>query len=219
MSTPIRIVIADDHPFFRDGLRVLFETTPDTDLVGEAANGDEALDLTRTHQPDVVVMDLRMPGTDGITATRHIAEQHPETAVLVVSMVEDDEAILAAIRAGARGYLLKGADREDTLLAIRAASRGDAVFGAGVATRLAGYLAEQQRPSQLDAARDAFPALTDREREVLQLVARGRTNQEIADELHLTLKTVRNYVSNILTKLHVSTRGQAIIRARDAGLT
>ncbi len=212
----IRVLIADDHPFFRDGLRVLLEATPDTELVGEATDGDEVVVLSEELEPDVILMDLRMPGTGGIEATRRVLEKAPETGVLVVTMVEDDDSVFAAMRAGARGYLLKGADRDEMLLAIRAVARGEAVFGPGIARRLVQYFSSPPQPSR--PSRSNFPELTDREREILDLIAAGKNNQEIAGELFLSLKTVRNYVSNIFTKLQVADRAQAIIRAREAGL-
>lgn len=216
-ATPrIRVLIADDHPFFRDGLRVLLEATPDTDLIGEATNGDEAVVLAVEHTPDVVLMDLRMPGTGGAEATRRILAQLPDTGVLVVTMVEDDDSVFAAMRAGALGYLLKGADKEETLLAIRAVARGEAVFGPGIARRMIRYFSSP--PSQSTPPRSVFPELTDREREILDLLAAGKNNQEIAKTLFLSLKTVRNYVSNIFTKLQVADRAQAIVRAREAGM-
>jgi DNA-binding NarL/FixJ family response regulator len=210
----IRVLIADDHPFFRDGLRVLLEATPDTELVGEATDGEEAISLAAELGPAVILMDLRMPGTGGIEATREILEKNPEIGILVVTMVEDDDSVFAAMRAGARGYLLKGADRDETLLAIRAVARGEAVFGPGIAQRLVQYFSSPP----VRTARSVFPELTDREREILDLIAAGRNNQEIASELFLSLKTVRNYVSNIFTKLQVADRAQAVIRAREAGL-
>ncbi len=213
----IRVLIADDHPFFRDGLRVLFEATPDTELVGEATDGDEAVALAAELAPDVILMDLRMPGTGGIEATRKILEKAPETGILVVTMVEDDDSVFAAMRAGARGYLLKGADKEEMLLAIRAVARGEAVFGPGIARRLIQYFSPPT-PAPARTPRTIFPELTDREREILDLLAAGRNNAEIAGELFLSLKTVRNYVSNIFTKLQVADRAQAIVRAREAGL-
>jgi DNA-binding NarL/FixJ family response regulator len=211
----IRVLIADDHPFFRDGLRVLLEATPDTELVGEATDGDEVVVLAAELKPDVILMDLRMPGLGGIEATRKILEKSPEVGILVVTMVEDDDSVFAAMRAGARGYLLKGADKEEMLLAIRAVGRGEAVFGPGIARRLIQYFGS---PAPARTPRSIFPELTDREREILDLIAAGKNNQEIADTLFLSLKTVRNYVSNIFTKLQVADRAQAIVRAREAGL-
>ena len=218
MSTePIRVLIADDHPFFRDGLRVLLEATPDTELVGEATDGNEVLALAEESKPDVILMDLRMPALGGIAATRKILENTPETNILVVTMVEDDDSVFAAMRAGARGYLLKGADKDEMLLAIRAVAQGEAVFGPGIARRLIGYFSSPT-PASSRTPRSIFPELTDREREILHLIAAGKNNQEIAASLFLSLKTVRNYVSNIFTKLQVADRAHAIVRAREAGL-
>jgi DNA-binding NarL/FixJ family response regulator len=211
----IRVLIADDHPFFRDGLRVLLEATPDTELVGEATDGDEVTVLAAELEPDVILTDLRMPGFGGIEATRKILEESPEIGILVVTMVEDDDSVFAAMRA--RGYLLKGADKEEMLLAIRAVGRGEAVFGPGIARRLIQYFSSPA-PAPARTPRSIFPELTDREREILTLIATGKNDQEIADTLFLSLKTVRNYVSNIFTKLQVADRAQAIIRAREAGL-
>lgn len=211
----IRVLIADDHPFFRDGLRLLLEATSDTELVGEASDGDQAVALAGELRPDVVLMDLRMPGQGGIDATRRILERNPGTGILVMTMVEDDNSVFAAMRAGALGYLLKGAGRTEVLLAIRGVARGEAVFGPGIARRLIRYfgpLADERAP------RSVFPDLTEREREILELVAAGRNNREIASELFLSLKTVRNYVSSIFAKLQFADRSQAIIRAREAGL-
>ena len=216
-SPKIRVLIADDHPFFRDGLRVLLEATPDTELVGEATDGDEVVALASGSRPDVILMDLRMPGLGGIEATRKVLEENQETAVLVVTMVEDDDSVFAAMRSGARGYLLKGADKDEMLLAIRAVARGEAVFGPGIARRLIQYFSPPTPPS-FRTPRSIFPELTDREREILDLVAAGKNNREIAEILFLSLKTIRNYVSNIFTKLQVADRAQAIVRAREAGL-
>ena len=210
----IRVLIADDHPVFRDGLRVLLEATPDTTLVGEAATGDEVVALAPMLEPDVILMDLKMPGLNGIEATRRIVAALPHIGILVVTMFEDDGSIFAAMRAGARGYLLKGADREEMLLAIRAVARGEAIFGPAIARRLMTFFAA---PAPAAPAQ-AFPDLTEREHEILALIAAGRNNQEIADRLYLSLKTVRNYVSNIFGKLQVADRAQAIVRAREAGL-
>lgn len=214
---PTRILIADDHPFFREGLRVLLQTTADMELAGEAENGDEAVALAKDLRPDVILMDLKMPGIGGIEATRKVLEERPETGILVVTMVEEDDSVFAAMRAGARGYLLKGADKEEMLLAIRAVGRGEAIFGPGIARRMIQYFSSPpSTPARMP--RSAFPELTDREREVLELLAAGRNNQEISGELFLSLKTVRNYVSSIFTKLQVADRAQAIVRAREAGL-
>lgn len=211
----IRVLIADDHPFFRDGLRMLLEATLDTELVGEASDGEQVVALAAELLPDVILMDLRMPGGGGIEATRRILERSPETGILVMTMVEEDDSVFAAMRAGALGYLLKGAGRSEVLLAIRGVARGEAVFGPGIARRLIGYfspIAEDRAP------RPVFPDLTDREHQILELVAAGRNNREIASELFLSLKTVRNYVSSIFAKLQFVDRSQAIIRAREAGL-
>ena len=216
-TSKIRVLVADDHPFFRDGLRVLLENTPDTELVGEATEGGEAVRLAGELGPGVILMDLRMPGTGGIEATREILAKSPDTGVLVVTMVEDDDSVFAAMRAGARGYLLKGADKEEMLAAIRAVARGEAVFGPGIARRLIRYFSSPPgAPPRTPPS--VFPELTEREREILALIARGRNNGEIARELFLSLKTVRNYVSNVFAKLRVADRAQAIVRAREAGL-
>lgn len=209
---PIRVLIADDHPLFRDGMHGLLDSVPDTAVVGEATTGDEAIDLAATLQPDVILMDLRMPGRNGFEATRAILQTSPHIGVLVVTMLDDDDSVFAALRAGARGYLLKGANQVETLVAIRAVAAGEAIFGPGIAQRLLGYFAGA-RP----AAARRFPELTERETEILGLIARGRGNPEIAEQLSLSLKTVQNHVSNILSKLQVADRAQAVIRAREAG--
>ncbi len=211
---PTRILIADDHPHFRDGLRALLLSAPDIEVVGEAADGDEAVRLAAKLQPDVILMDLNMPGTGGIESTQSIVQTSPHISVLVISMYEDDDSVFAALKAGARGYLLKGALKAEILRAIRAVTSGEAIFGPAVARRLMQYFSSQRS----DAPRDAFPELTEREREILTLIARHQTNPEIAERLYLSPKTVRNHVSNIFTKLQVADRAQAVIRAREAGL-
>ncbi len=210
----IRVLLADDHAFFRDGLRMLLEEAPDLELAGEAADGDVAVKLAVELQPDVVLMDIKMPGLSGIEATRRILGASPHIGIIVVTMYEDDDFVFAAMRAGARGYLLKGADREEVLRAIRAVASGDAIFGPAIARRLIGFFAAPASP----APPPVFPELTEREREILDLIARGSSNAEIAGRLFLSPKTVRNNVSNILSKLQVASRAEAIVRAREAGL-
>jgi DNA-binding NarL/FixJ family response regulator len=210
----IRILIADDHPLFRDGMHGLLDSVPDTEVVGEATTGEEAIAQARALQPDVILMDIKMPGINGIESTRTILASHPRINVLMVTMLEDDESVFAAMRAGARGYVLKGANQAEILRAIRAVVNGEAIFGPGIAARLLRFFATA-RPA---LAPRAFPELGDRETEILGLMAQGRANQEIAEHLGLTLKTVRNHVSTILSKLQVADRAQAVIRAREAGL-
>jgi DNA-binding NarL/FixJ family response regulator len=210
----LRVLIADDHPIFRDGIQTLLATADDIVAVGEARSGEEAVELAATLAPDVILMDIRMPGCSGIDATRRIVAANQTVRVLVVSMFEDDASIFTAMRAGARGYILKDADRSDILRAIRAVGQGEAIFSPAIATRLLDYFTS---PSQTLAATE-FPELTDREREILEMVADGYRNADIARQLVLSPKTVRNYVSSIFTKLQVSDRGNAIIRARKAGL-
>ena len=214
MTDPIRVVIADDHPVFRDGLRGILASAPDIEVVAEAATGDEAVDAAAAHQPDVVVMDLHMPDLNGIEATRRIVHHSPHVGVLVLTMLEDDASVFAAMRAGARGYLLKGADKTEIVRAVQAIASGEAIFGPAIAHRVIDYFAA-------DNSADpplAFPELTDREREVLDLIAQGLNNDTIARQLFLSPKTIRNHVSNIFTKLQVADRAQAIVRAREAGL-
>jgi DNA-binding NarL/FixJ family response regulator len=209
-----RVLVADDHAAFRAGLRALLETGGDLEVVGEADTGEAALSMARALQPDVVLMDINMPGLDGVEATRRLVDASPHVAVLVLTMHDDDETVFAAVRAGARGYLLKGAQRAELLRAVRSVAAGEAIFGPGVARRLMAYFA---RPApRPDPA--AFPELTEREREILDMVARGRSNADITTALVLAPKTVRNHVSNIFSKLQVRDRSEAIVRAREAGL-
>ncbi len=213
-SPAIRVLIADDHLLFRDGLRALLSAAPDTEFVGEAVDGYEAVRLATEIQPDLVLMDIQMPGLNGIEATRRIVAASPEIRVLVLTMFEDDSSVFAAMRAGARGYLLKGAKYDEVLRAVRAVSSGEAIFSPVIATRLIDYFAAI-RPA---TPSPVFPELSDRERDVLALIAQGRRNTDIADALYLSPKTVRNHVSNILGKLQVADRAEAIVRAREAGL-
>lgn len=211
---PIQILIADDHAEFRQGLRALLESVDDCRVVGEAADGAEAVGLAARLQPDVLLMDLNMPGLNGIEAARRILHHSPHIAVLMLTMFDDDDSVFAAVRAGARGYVLKGALKSEILRAIRVVASGEAIFGAGIAQRLMHFFAAPRPP----APPETFPELTERERQILGLMAQHLTNPEIAERLVITGKTVRNAVSNILDKLQVTDRAQAILRARDAGL-
>ena len=212
---PIRVLVADDHPVFRRGMRAILGADAEAELVGEATDGEEAVSLARKLKPDVILMDLNMPNTTGIEATRRILEADPDVAVLMLTMFEDDDSVLAAMRAGAHGYVLKGADGAQTLRAIHAVADGEAIFGPEITRRLTAMLAAS---GQDRTAPHPFPSLTEREHEILTLMAGGLTNAAIASRLYLSPKTVRNYVSNIFTKLHVADRPQAIVRAREAGL-
>jgi DNA-binding NarL/FixJ family response regulator len=214
MTRPIRVLIADDHPLFRGGLSALLDSIADTEVVGEAATGEEAVAAATALRPDVVVMDINMPGVNGIDATRRIVSDTDGVRVLVMTMHEDDDAVFAAIRAGASGYQLKGAVQDETLRAIRSVANGEAIFGPAIAGRLTHFLGS---PPTADPGQ-AFPQLTDRELEILQLLAQRRTNAEIAAELFLSQKTVRNYVSAIFAKLQVADRSEAGLVARAAGL-
>ncbi len=214
MEEQISVLLADDHPPFRAGLRALLASAPDIEVLGEAGTGTDAVLQADKLQPDVILMDLQMPGVTGIEATRRILHTSPHIAVLVLTMFEDDDSVFAALRAGARGYLLKGAMKAEILRGVRAVSRGEAIFGPPIAKRLVSYFAAPP-PS---APEYAFPELTEREREILNLLAAQQTNQEIAKRLQVSLKTVRNHVSNIFSKLQVADRAQAILRARQAGL-
>lgn len=210
----IRVLIADDHPMVRSGVRALLASVANIEVVGEAADGEETCARALELQPDLILMDLHMPGLNGIEATRRILQASPHIGVLVLTMLEDDDSVFAAMRAGARGYLLKGADQDEVLRAITAAAHGEAIFSPQVAQRMVQYFANM-RP--VLPAR-SFPDLTEREREILALIAVGKTNAEIADELVLSPKTVSNHVSNIFSKLQVVDRAQAALRARQAGM-
>lgn len=209
-----RVLIVDDHPMFRSGLVTLVSNAPDLTVVGQATTGDEAVALAVDLQPDVILMDIKMPGLSGIDATRQISGQYPAIRILVLTMFEDDHLVFTALRAGARGYVLKDGDEEEILRAIRAVASGEAIFSPSIAQRLIDYFARpwSSVPVQL------FPELTEREREVLNLIAQGCANSEIARQLFVSPKTVANHVSNIFGKLQVADRAEAIIRAREAGL-
>jgi DNA-binding NarL/FixJ family response regulator len=211
---PVRVVVVDDHPLFVDGLRRLLGSVADLELAAAASTGVQALTIVEQAQPDVVLMDLHLPELSGIEATRRIVASTPRAAVLVLSMLDDDDTVFAALRAGARGYLVKGAPPDEVLQAIRATANGDTVFGASLASRILSYFADLQPKSPPVP----FPQLSDREREVLTLLADGHSNPAIAKRLYLSPKTIRNHVSNIIVKLQVADRTAAIIRARDSGL-
>ena len=210
----VRVLIADDHPAFRKGLAGMLSAVEGITVVGDAENGEDCVAGAAELKPDIVLMDLHMPVVNGIDATRRITEGLPETAVVVLTMLEEDDSVFAAMRAGARGYLLKGADQEDIVRAIRSASQGDVIFGPVIAERVREYFAGSRRA---DSSR-AFPELTERELQILELMARGESNRAIAESLVLSEKTVRNHVSNIFAKLQVADRSQAIVRARESGL-
>jgi DNA-binding NarL/FixJ family response regulator len=211
----IRVLIADDHTFYREGVRAMLHGVAELEVIGEAATGEEAVAQAAALQPNVILMDLTMPGTNGIEATRRILVTSPHIKILVVTMFEEDDSVFAAMRAGARGYILKDADQDELVRAVAAIARGEAIFSPTIAQRLIRYFTAL--PPTASAL--AFPDLTSREREVLHLIAQGQSNAAIADRLVLSLKTVQNHVSNIFSKLQVADRAQAIVLARNAGLT
>jgi DNA-binding NarL/FixJ family response regulator len=213
-AQPTRVVVADDHSLFRYGLKAMLANAEGFEVVGEATTGEEAVEKVAQLGPDIVLMDIQMPGINGIEATRRILETNPRVGVVVVTMFEDDDSVFAAMRAGARGYVLKGADVEEVLKVLGAVAEGEAHFGPEIARRLMGFFSTP-KPA---APSEVFPELTAREAEVLDLIAQGRSNAEIARQLYLSQKTVRNHVSNIFIKLQVADRSQAIVRAREAGL-
>lgn len=211
-STPVRVVLADDHPVVRDGLSALLSSVPGIEVVGTAATGREAVRAAVTQRPDVLVLDVQMPELDGVAAAREIARTAPAVAVLMLTMFDDDDSVFAAMRAGARGYVLKGATQGEIVRAIHAVAAGEAIFGPGVARRVLGQLAGTAVPA------DPFPELTPRERQVLELLAGGLSSSAIGDRLGLAPKTVTNHASAVFAKLQVSGRAEAVQRARRAGL-
>ncbi len=213
----IHLLIADDHTLFREGLRAILDTQTNIEIAGEASNGAQAVALAASLLPDVILMDIQMPELNGIAATEKILDANPHIGILVLSMLEDDDSVFAAMRAGARGYGLKGADKAEMLRAIHAIANGEAMFGPAIAKRMNGYFREM-RELKPNAPPRAFPELTGREQEVLDVLARGYNNGEIAAQLSLSPKTVSNHISNIFSKLQVADRAQAIVRARQAGL-
>ena len=215
---PIKVLIADDHAFYREGVRAFLSNTTNIEVVGEAGNGDEAIAKSKEFEPNVILMDLKMPGLNGIEATRRIHETDSKIGVLVLTMFDDDDSVFAAMRAGARGYLLKDADKDEVVRAIVAVERGEAIFSPAIAQRMIQYFSAAPSASANKKQPDEFSELTERELEILNLIARGDNNNTIANKLSLSIKTVQNYVSSILTKLQVADRAQAIVRAREAGM-
>jgi DNA-binding NarL/FixJ family response regulator len=208
-----RVLIAEDHPLYRKGLRDLIASDPDLDLVAEVTDGETVVSAALEHQPDLILMDLQLPGQSGIVATRQIMSALPLTRILVITLFEDDDSVFSALRAGARGYVLKDADEQDLLRAMHAVAEGDSLFSPSIANRVLAFFAAS-RP----VAPEIFPSLTERERDILTLLARGHSNPQIATELFLSPKTIANNLTNIFSKLQVADRSEAIIRARDAGL-
>jgi DNA-binding NarL/FixJ family response regulator len=214
VESAIRVLIADDHGVVREGLRAVLGSEPDMEVVGEAATGKDVVERATELGPDVILMDIQMPELNGIEATRRILEANPEVGVVVLTMFEDDDSVFSAMRAGARGYVLKGAPPSEILKVLRAVAGGEAHFGPEIARRLMSFFSEPSPAS----AQDIFPELSAREVEILDLIAQGHSNAKIAARLYLSPKTVGNHISHIFTKLQVADRAHAIIRAREAGL-
>jgi DNA-binding NarL/FixJ family response regulator len=215
----IRLLIVDDHTLFREGLLAIFLTVSDIEVVGEAASGAEAVEKTQQSNPHVILMDIQMEDMNGIEATMRILEHQPNTKIIMLTMMEDSDSLFAAMMAGARGYVLKGADKSEVLRTIRAVASGDVLFGAAIANRVSDYFRNLSAASSTRSTPTTpFPELSERELEVLNLIARGLNNHEIALQLNITVKTVSNHISNIFSKLQVADRAQAIIKAREAGL-
>jgi DNA-binding NarL/FixJ family response regulator len=218
MMTIISVLVVDDHTLFRDGLSAILTTVPDIEVVGEAGTGREAVAQVKALAPDVVLMDINMPDLNGIEATQQILAAKPDTGIIMLTMLEDNDSLFAAMCAGARGYILKGADKAEVLKTIRAVANGEALFGPAIASRLTSFFQNSGGVAHQNEGVSPFPDLTDREREVLELIAQGENNQEIAQRLHISAKTVSNHISNIFNKLQVADRAQAIVKARQAGL-
>ncbi len=210
----LQVLIVDDHPLFRKGMRVLLESIPDCIVIGEADTSEAAIELAIQLQPDLILMDLQMPGGSGLDATREITRMSPHIQILVVTLFEDNDSIFAALRAGARGYILKDTDEEEMIRAIQAVGNGEAIFSPSIANHLMDFFSSSRK--QIPS--DVFPELTNREREILELIAVGESNPSIAENLVISLKTVRNHVSNIYSKLQVVDRAQAVVKARESGL-
>ena len=214
MESTFRVLVADDHGVVREGLRAVLGSEPDMEVVGEATTGKEVVERAAELRPDVILMDIQMPDVNGIEATRRIFEVDPDIGVVVLTMFEDDDSVFSAMRAGARGYVLKGAPPSEILKVLRAVAAGEAHFGPEIARRLMSFFSEPSPAS----TQDIFPELSAREVEILDLIAQGHTNAKIAARLYLSPKTVGNHISHIFTKLQVADRAHAIIRAREAGL-
>lgn len=212
---PIRILVVDDHKLFREGLIALLNGVLETTVAGEAGTGTQAIAQAGALEPDVVLMDIQMPDMNGIEATRRILAGQPDVGVIMLTMLEDDDSLFAAMCAGARGYILKGADKTEVLRTVKAVAEGQALFGPAIASRITTFF---QKGGQMKTAVVPFPDLTDREREVLTLIAQGLNNNDIAARLYITSKTVSNYISSIFNKLQVADRAQVIVKAREAGL-
>jgi DNA-binding NarL/FixJ family response regulator len=207
----IRVLIADDHTIFRKGVRALLNSLPNMEVVGEAEDGEAVIQMANELQPDVILMDIQMPNMNGVEATRQIVNDNSDIGIIMLTMFDDDNSTFSAMRAGAKGYILKGASQSEMIRSIEGVANGQAVFGAGVAMQMVNFFANTK-------ASDPFPELTEREHEVLKLIADGHSNSEIAEALVISPKTLRNHISNIFAKLQVTDRMQAIKRARDAGL-
>lgn len=217
--TRIRLMIVDDHTLFREGLRAILKSVADIEIVGEAGNGADAIRLAHELKPEIVLMDIQMQHPNGIEACRRILEHDPDVAVIMLTMLEDTDSLFAAMTTGARGYVLKGADKAEVLKTIRAVADGDVLFGAAVASRMSEvFRGIASAPRITRKAASPFPELTERELEILDLLAQGLGNPTIADRLNITPKTISNHISHIFDKLQVSDRAQAMIKAREAGL-
>jgi DNA-binding NarL/FixJ family response regulator len=214
----IRLLVVDDHTLFREGLRAIFLAVTDIEVLGEAASGEEAIDKAQQLTPHVILMDIQMGEMNGIEATARILERLPDTKIIMLTMIEDSESLFAAMMAGARGYVLKGADKSEVLRTIRSVASGDVLFGAAIANRVTDYFRNLNRVQSPLPAVVPFPELSERELGVLDRIARGLNNHEIAAQLNITVKTVSNHISNIFSKLQVADRAQAIVKAREAGM-
>jgi DNA-binding NarL/FixJ family response regulator len=214
----IRLLVADDHALFREGLQALLSATPGIDVVGESATGEATITLAERVQPDIILMDINMPGMNGIEATRRILRANPTVGIIMVTMLEDDASLFSAMRAGARGYVLKGAHHEELLQTVRAVASGQVLFGPSTASRIMAFFQDVEADVKPSLSEEIFPELTPRELEVLELIAQGSNNSQIAKILVISDKTVRNHITNVFSKLQVADRAQAIIKARDAGM-